>query len=337
MWTDLWPDRDVEQIPIGSITNGVHLATWVAQPIASLYARHVGEDWTDALDSFHWRGVDDIPDQDLWAARSGQRRQLIELLRQRLHQGRGRTRYIDGDGLDPDALTIVFARRFATYKRATLLLSDPARLAALVGGERPVQFVFAGKAHPADEQGKALLRQIALYAERPELEGRFLFLEEYDVELARSLVQGADIWLNVPLKPREASGTSGMKAAANGALNLSIADGWWAEAWHDHNRLPDPVGWNVDAGTVPDEVRNHADAELVYRILEQDAVPLYYDRDAAGRPHGWLGRVRAAMRQLPPFFNTHRMVREYVRDSYMAAAGRPAISAAKVDVERTGA
>jgi starch phosphorylase len=328
MWADLWPDRGVDQIPIQSITNGVHLATWVAQPTAALYARYVGDNWTDTLDSFHWRGVDDIPDADLWAARGGQRSTLIDVVRKRLFQGRGRTRNIEGDGLDPAALTVVFARRFATYKRATLLLSDPDRLAALVRGKRPVQFIFAGKAHPADEQGKALLRQIVDFAERPELEGRFVFLEEYDVELARALVQGADIWLNVPLKPREASGTSGMKAAANGALNLSIADGWWAEAWHDHNRLPDPVGWDVDAGAVSDEQHNQADAELVYRILERDAVPLYYDRDGEGRPPRWLGRVRATMRQLPPFFNTHRMVQEYVRESYMSVAGRAAVASA---------
>jgi len=328
MWADMWPDRGVEQVPIHSITNGVHLATWVAPPMASLYERHVGEDWTDALDSFHWRGAEDIPDADLWSARRAQRAAMIDVLRHRVFLGRGRSRLLLGEALDPDVLTIVFARRFATYKRATLLLSQPDRLAALVAGDRPVQFVFAGKAHPADEHGKALLRQIVESTERPELQGRFVFLEEYDVELARSLVQGADVWLNVPLRPREASGTSGMKAAANGALNLSIADGWWAEAWRDHNRQSDTVGWIVDAGMVSDEHRNEADAAEVFRILEQEVVTLFHERDAEGRPHGWLSRVRAAMRQLPPFFNTHRMVRDYVLESYLPASSRSVLAPA---------
>ena len=327
MWADLWPDRDEAHVPIRAITNGVHLSTWTAPPVAALYERHVGEEWAEVSDEFHWRGVDDIPDLDLWSAREKQRARLIDVVRHRIFEGRGRTRPYDGDGLDPNALTVVFARRFATYKRATLLLSQRDRLRALIDGPRPVQFVFAGKAHPADRYGQALLREIVLAAEDADFAGRFIFLEEYDVELARALVQGADVWLNVPLRPREASGTSGMKAAANGALNLSISDGWWAEAWRDHNRLADPVGWVIDPRDVSDAERDRADADAVFGLLENDVVPLFGDRDETGRPAAWLRRVRATMRQLTPFFSTHRMVRDYVEESYLPAARQRRVDA----------
>lgn len=322
MWADLWPDREAADVPIAAITNGVHMATWVAPETAALYTAHVGESWTEAADRFHWRGMDEAPDEALWTARTAQRHRLVDVMRRRLFEGRGRTRPVEGEDLDPEALTIVFARRFATYKRATLLLRDIGRLESLVNGPRPVQFVFAGKAHPRDQHGQDFLRRIALAAERTALRGRFVFLEEYDVHLARALVQGADVWLNVPTRPREASGTSGMKAAANGALNLSIADGWWAEAWTEHNELADPIGWVVgDDGPADDEV----DAESLMTLLESEVVPLFHERDAAGRPAAWLRRVRATMRQVPPFFSTHRMVQDYVRESYLPAAGSLAL------------
>ncbi len=329
MWAELWPELAEKDVPIGAITNGVHLPTWVAAPTAALYERYVGEKWAETFDPFHWRGIDDIPDEPLWQARTAQRRRLIEVVRGRLLASRGRTRPFAGESLDENALTLVFARRFATYKRATLLLSQTDRLLRLLNGERPVQVVFAGKAHPRDEFGKALLREIALFAERAENAGRFVFLEDYDVELAHALVQGADIWLNVPVRPREASGTSGMKAAANGALNVSIADGWWAEAWLEHNRQHDPVGWTVhtDETHANDSERDRADAETLFGVLETEVVPLFAERTDNGLPSAWLRRVRSCLRQLPPFFNTHRMVQQYVDEAYMAAAASVPTSA----------
>jgi starch phosphorylase len=225
--------------------------------------------------------------------------------------------------LDPDALTIVFARRFATYKRAWLLLSDPDRLLRLLHGSRPVQFVFAGKAHPRDLPGQEVLRRVASFAMLPETRARFVFLENYDVGLARTLVQGADVWLNVPRRPHEASGTSGMKAAANGALNLSILDGWWAEAWTDHNRMAEPIGWAVEGESPAGSdtaTRDRADAEALYTLLEQDVVPLFHERGADGLPARWIERIRATLRQVAPYFSTHRMVREYVEELYLPGA-----------------
>jgi glycogen phosphorylase len=235
-----------------------------------------------------------------------------------------------GSARTGSALTIVFARRFATYKRATLLLSQPQRLLRLLNdSQRPVQFIFAGKAHPKDIPGQALLREIVQFARTADVRNRFLFLEGYDVELARYLVQGADVWLNVPLRPYEASGTSGMKNAANGGLNLSIPDGWWAEAWSEHNRLPEPIGWNIDAGHAdtlelngPEAGRadrDRADANALFDLLENEVVPLFYER-TKGISKGWSGRVRSAIRQCGGYFNTHRMVLEYVEITYQPAA-----------------
>jgi glycogen phosphorylase len=219
--------------------------------------------------------------------------------------------------LDPDALTIVFARRFATYKRATLLLSDPQRLARLLHNNN-VQFVFAGKAHPKDEPGKELLRHIFNFGVSSGLRDRFLFIEDYEVALARYLVSGADVWLNVPRKPYEASGTSGMKAAANGALNLSIPDGWWAEAWEEHNNLDHPIGWSIDAPHLGGG-QDQADANRLYGLLENEVVPLFFKRDSAGIPRGWCERVKSSILQNVPFFNTHRMVGDYAAQSYAGA------------------
>ncbi len=337
MWGVVWPDAEPDDVPIGHITNGVHLPTWVADPTADLYTRYIGERWSDATDEMQWHRANHIPREELWATRRAQRARLVADVRLALAaqiSRRGGDPSWAAGALDPDALTIVFARRFATYKRAALLLSDEARIAKLLTGRRPVQFVFAGKAHPRDEPGKSVLQRIHHFAGRPELRGRFVFLEGYDLALARTLVQGADVWLNVPVRPYEASGTSGMKAMANGALNLSIPDGWWAEAWAEHNRLNDPVGWSIEpdgspseadlpdhhaGGTDPDRATlDRRDADALYNLIENDVLPLFYERDDGGIPIGWLERMRAAIRQLVPFFNTHRMVAEYVDTAYLA-------------------
>jgi glycogen phosphorylase len=328
MWQGVWPDTAVEDVPIGHITNGVHLPTWVGAPLGLLYAERVGPSWQDDAAEMHWHRAAHIPLDELRTARTAQRRLMVEHVREYLGievRRRGEDYEWTRAALDPDALTIVFARRFATYKRATLLLSQPGRLERLLRDRRrPVQFIFAGKAHPKDVPGQALLREIAQFGRRPEFRDRFMFLEGYDVQLARHLVQGADVWLNVPLRPYEASGTSGMKAAANGGLNLSIPDGWWAEAWDEHNRLADPIGWTIEAGEQVVDLdgpeagradRDRVDADRLFELLETEVVPLFYDDPAA-----WAARARSAIRQCGGFFNTHRMVREYVELAYLPAA-----------------
>ncbi|HSJ06384.1 MAG TPA: alpha-glucan family phosphorylase [Longimicrobiales bacterium] len=339
MWQSVWPDLEPANVPIRHITNGVHLPTWVGPAMAELYRDRIGSYWQDDADEMHWHRSAHIPVADLWRARTAQRAAMVEHVRECMAaeaRRRGEECEWTRSALDPEALTIVFARRFATYKRATLLLSQPERLARLLtDADRPVQFIFAGKAHPKDIPGQALLREIVLMTRRSEFRDRFVFLEGYDVRIARSLVQGADVWLNVPLRPYEASGTSGMKAAANGGLNLSIPDGWWAEAWEEHNRLPEPIGWSIEAGEPADSLdldgpeagrreRDRADADALFRILEDDVVPLFHDR-SDGVPGAWALRMRSAIRQCAGFFNTHRMVREYVELAYMpaAAAARP--------------
>ena len=321
MWKDLWPGRDEDDVPIGHITNGVHLPTWVSDEIADLYARWLGPEWRDEIDELRWQRAAHIPLPELWQARRARKQALVAEVRRRLRDQalrRGDDPSWVDEALDPDLLTIVFARRFATYKRASLLLLNTPRLERLLRTGR-IQFVFAGKAHPRDEPGKEMLRQIFAFAQRPEFRTRFVFLEGYDIELARALVSGTDVWLNVPRRPHEASGTSGMKAAANGVLNLSIPDGWWAEAWADHNRLSDPVGWSIEGRAHHPDGLDRADAEALMTLLESDVVPLFYQREGDDLPAHWLARSRAAMRQLAPFFSTHRMVRDYTDLMYLPA------------------
>jgi starch phosphorylase len=321
MWQELWPEVDEKDVPIGHITNGVHLPTWVSDDVADLYARWLGEEWRDEIDELRWQRAAHIPLAELWDVRRSRKMALVTEVRRRLREQalrRGEDPTWTEDALDPELLTVVFARRFATYKRASLLLTDPARLERLLRAGR-IQFVFAGKAHPRDEPGKEMLRQIFTFAARPEFRTRFVFLEGYDVELSRALVSGADIWLNVPRRPHEASGTSGMKAAANGVLNMSILDGWWAEAWSEHNRLPDPIGWAVEGRPHHPDGQDRADAEALYALLEVDALPTYYDRNGDDLPARWLARARAAMRQLAPEYSTHRMVRDYTDQMYIPA------------------
>jgi glycogen phosphorylase len=334
MWQEVWPHVAENDVPIGHITNGVHLPTWVGPHVAQLYRDRIGSDWHSDGDEMHWHRAAHIPLDELWRARTAQRGSMIRHVRSCLAteaRRRGEDAAWTASALNPDALTIVFARRFATYKRATLLLSQPERLMKLLRDtKRPIQFIFAGKAHPKDVPGQALLRQIARFGRMPEFRDRFLFLEGYDVALARHLVQGADVWLNVPLRPYEASGTSGMKSAANGGLNLSIPDGWWAEAWEEHNRLPEPIGWTIAAGEQARTVdldgpeagrveRDRMDTEALFALLEDEVVPLFYAR-RAGISRGWAERMRSAIRQCGGFFNTHRMVREYTEAAYLPAA-----------------
>jgi glycogen phosphorylase len=342
MWQSVWPALAEEQVPIAHITNGVHLPTWVGVEVGALLEDRIGPQWHDDADEQHWHRAAHIPLDELCAARDAQRAALVGHVRAHMAVEalrRGEDRGWTATALDPHALTIVFARRFATYKRATLLLSQPERLARLLRDrDRPIQFVFAGKAHPKDVPGQALLREIVQFSRRPEFRDRFVFLEGYDVHLARHLVQGADVWLNVPLRPYEASGTSGMKSAANGGLNLSIPDGWWAEAWDEHNLLPaEPIGWVIDGGEQALTLdldgpeagraeRDRADADALFALLEDDVLPLFYDR-TDGRAEAWAARARAALRQCGGFFNTNRMVREYVELTYLAAAGAPSARA----------
>lgn len=341
MFADLWPGIGQEETPVGHITNGVHGATWVSAEVDGLLGSAVGKGWQwESADA--WRGVEGIGDDELWQARHASKERLVEQVRERLvasliSQGRSPSdvAWVD-DALDPDALTICFARRFATYKRATLLLSQPDRLRRLLGdADRPVQFVFAGKSHPADDQGKELIRQVVAFSHDPEVRARFVFVEDYDMALARALVQGADVWLNTPVRPMEASGTSGMKAVLNGGLHCSVLDGWWAECFLS-GREPDaeggPNGWAISSAEAVEDPERRAEIEAnsLFELLETQVVPLYHDRPAPGAASpGWAGRVKESLRTLGPYVSAHRMVRDYVTDLYLPGAARAAELAAE--------
>ena len=317
MWSGVWAGLAEEDVPIRHITNGVHLSTWVSSTMAELYERYLGPDWSEAVSRAQFADVEKIPLEELWIARNEQRAQLVQHARKVIaaqRTRRGESAIGVERMLDPNALTIVFARRFATYKRATLLLSDPARLSRLLKHNN-VQFIFAGKAHPKDEPGKELLRQIYQFGVTHNLQDKFVFLEDYEVALARYLVSGADVWLNVPRKPYEASGTSGMKAAANGALNLSIPDGWWAEAWDEHNERDHKIGWSIDVEHVG-EGQDQADAKRLYALLETEVVPRFFQRNGGGVPTDWCEQIKSSIMQNVPFFNTHRMVADYTNLAY---------------------
>lgn len=325
MYKAIWPELPDHEIPIGSVTNGVHIASWVSAEHGELYTRYLGPRWAEAPDDVAlWKRVSDIPDLELWQVHEHRRHRLVKLCRARLRataerRGRGADELTQADEvLDPRALTIGFARRFATYKRATLLFSDLSRVKRLLNDPaRPVQLVFAGKAHPQDKGGKELIRSIVHSSRDPELIGKVIFLEDYDMHVARALVSGVDVWLNTPRRPHEASGTSGMKAAANGALNVSVLDGWWDEARARHGW---DVGWAIGNGNDYDDATGDAlEAEDLYDLLEREVVPLFYDRDSSGIPRGWVKRMKAAVGKLVPDFNTARMVREYAEKYYVNA------------------
>ncbi len=326
LWANVWPGLPVDEVPIGHITNGIHTRTFLSHDMAAVYDRYLGPDWQEKpADMTVWKAVDTIPDTELWRTHEQRRERLVVFARrhfrqQLLKRGAGASELAIADEiLDPEALTIGFARRFATYKRANLILADPDRLAKLLGNpSRPVQIVFAGKAHPRDNPGKDLIRQIVHAARKEPFSRSLVFLEDYDINVARYLVQGVDVWLNTPLRPMEASGTSGMKAAANGALNLSIPDGWWAEGYeHD-------VGWAIGSGENYDdlEYQNKVESQALYDLLEKEVVPLFYERGADKLPHGWIKKMKRTMSKLAPVYNTNRMVRQYAERFYVNAAAR---------------
>jgi starch phosphorylase len=325
MWQPLYPGAMEEHVPIGHITNGVHVLTWLAPQMKELYDRHLGIDWpTRQRLPETWKGIDTIEDAELWETQQVLKARLIDFVRRRLvKQAREREEGAEAEAraaqaLDLDVLTIGFARRFATYKRASLILRDADRLAEIIhSADQPIQFVFAGKAHPEDQYGKELIHRIVAMAREPRFQGRIVFVENYDINIARHLVQGVDIWLNNPRRPQEASGTSGQKVLLNGGLNLSVLDGWWAEAYDSANGFAIGRGRTHSDVAVQDE-RDHRD---LIEVLTQQVIPLYYTRDSDGLPHAWIARQKAAMRSLGWRFNADRMVVDYVEKSYLPAAG----------------
>jgi starch phosphorylase len=324
MWQYLYPKLKVDDVPITHITNGIHTPTWLARRMRHLYNRYMGEEWIENIDDpAVWERVNEIPDKHLWIIRRHLKRKLAHFVRERARSQwlKGGTHPVQvvasGVLLDPYALTIGFARRFAPYKRANLILRDVDRLLKIVNNaSMPVQIIFAGKAHPDHEAGKLLIQEVYRTVKRAETAGRLVFLEDYDMELARYLLQGVDVWLNTPLRPNEASGTSGQKAALNGVLNFSIYDGWWREGYNGLN------GWAIgkDEEVTNPEQQDAADAESLYNVLENEIVPLYYTvRSSDSLPGEWIARVKESIRTLAPQFSTRRMVREYVERMYVPA------------------
>ena len=321
MWAPIWPEAAPHERPVHALTNGIHVGTWVAYRLGLVFDRYLGADWRDQRDDALWDRVLDIPDAELWEVRQELRRYLFDFIRERARQlwtgervGAGRV-LAAGTLLDPNALTIGFARRFTEYKRPELIFTDPARLGRILNApKRPVQLVFAGKAHPADDGGKHHLQHVYQRALDAAFGGRVAFVDDYDLHVAHFLVQGCDVWLNNPRKPLEASGTSGMKAALNGVPHLSIGDGWWAEGYSGDN------GWLIDGGEHPDQAATDAaDADALYTLLERDVVPAFYDRDRDDLPRRWIPIMREAIRTVAPRFTTRRMVKEYVEQMYAPA------------------
>jgi starch phosphorylase len=326
MWRPMWPDTPADQIPVRSITNGVHVPTWMAGPVFALLDDHFGPGWLDHVDEAElWERLNDIPDADVWQMRQALRKDLFSFIRERMRsrfarEHVGQSRIVAGGAmLDPEALTLGYARRFTAYKRPEMIFHDPERLARILNKvDQPVQIVFAGKAHPADEPAKHHLQRVFKHALDPKFGGRLAFIDDYDMHVAHYLVQGCDVWLNNPRKPLEASGTSGMKASLNGVPHLSIGDGWWAEGFNGRN------GWLIESAANPDDhaATDAADASALYELLENEVVPAFYDRDRGGRglPRRWLAIVREAMRSNVPRFSTRRMVKQYVTEMYGPAS-----------------
>jgi starch phosphorylase len=321
MWRHLFPDG--AEAPVGYVTNGVHTASWVGPEMRTFYTQHVDPAWEQKLlEPDAWQKVREAPDAALWSAHRAQKERLIRFVRERVRVQSARHGLSPDDLrqvealLDPHALTIGFARRFATYKRAFLIMSDLDRLRAIVSDPaRPVQFLFAGKAHPADREGQEVVRRLFLLT-HGEFRGKLVFLEDYDIEVGRALVQGCDVWLNTPRRPQEASGTSGQKVPVNGGINLSILDGWWVEGFRGDN------GWAIGDGSInPDTAaQDRADAESLYRVLEAEVVPRFFARDEAGLPHEWIRTMKASIESVVAPFSAHRMVRDYLVGSYLPAA-----------------
>ncbi len=321
MWKNTWPELPEEQLPLTSITNGVHTRTWMSGQMASLLIRYLGTRWLEDLTDHNvWRRVTRIPDAELWRTRQTTRERLVDFARHRLKAqlkqvgATAKEIAVASEVLDPEILTIGFARRFATYKRGTLLLSDLDRLSRILNNpEMPVQIIFAGKAHPHDQEGKELIRQIVQVSNQERFRHRIVFIEDYDMEVARYLVQGVDVWLNTPRRPMEASGTSGMKVAFNAGLNLSILDGWWCEGYQGNN------GWAIGKGEVYGdlEYQNQVESRALYDLLEKEVVPLFYDCGTDGVPRSWVATMKASLQSLCPVFSTDRMVGEYTQLSYI--------------------
>ncbi|MBI4585200.1 MAG: alpha-glucan family phosphorylase [Planctomycetes bacterium] len=324
MWKRVWPGIPDWEIPISHITNGIHAQSWMSDEFARLYERHIGPRFLDEpVNQRIWKRVVDIPDNELWRAKERLRERLVSYVRERVRRQIKRfgvyQRKIASaeEVLDPDILTIGFARRFATYKRATLILRDLPRLKRLLlDRERPLQLIYAGKAHPNDHPGKELIRQIAQLTKDDELRHRVVFIEDYDLDVARHLVQGVDVWLNNPQRPLEASGTSGMKVTVNGGLNLSILDGWWCEGYQGDN------GWAIGSGEeyTDREYMDQIESTILYELLEKEIVPLFYKRGPDGLPREWIQIMKNSIRSCCPAFNTNRMVEEYAEKIYLPAA-----------------
>jgi len=326
MWSILYPQKSVDEVPITHITNGVHARTWTAPLMSDLYRKYLGEDWSTRLaDAQTWAKVDQIPDEELWWRHQVLKERLIAYTRDQLkhaRQDRGEdpaTVHEVDQLLDPRALTIGFARRFSSYKRGNLLLHDAQRAVRIFSNtEHPVQILFAGKAHPADEEGKRIIQRLIEWCSSSGIKHRIAFIENYDMYMARKLVQGVDVWLNNPRRPLEASGTSGQKVCFNGGINCSVLDGWWSEGYQVK---PDGKGFNgwaigEDAHTSNQELQDKIDSDSLYRLLESEIVPLYYDQDANGIPHGWIQMMKASIKTNAPAFNTDRMIADYVTQIY---------------------
>ena len=324
MWAHIWPGLPVEEVPISHVTNGVHIPTFLSKEFTNLFDRYLGPEWyLGSQRPDNMRRIEEIYNEELWRAHELNRSRLVRTCREQLvkqYQRRNASRSVleaVEKALDPDALTIVFSRRFATYKRAFLLILDPPRLEAIINhAKQPVQFIFAGKAHPRDNEGKDLIRQLFQFANRPTVRDRFVFLEDYDMHLARHLLQGADVWLNTPRRPFEACGTSGMKAAINGALNFSILDGWWCEGYREE------VGWGIGNG---EEYEDHAyqdavESQALYNILENEVVPCFYDRKSGDVPAYWVAKMKASMKMAMEKFCSLRMITDYAQKFYGPAA-----------------
>ncbi len=336
MWTVLYPERSEDKVPIGYITNGVHASTWTAALIKDLYTEYLGEDWeTKAVDPDVWAKADQIPDAELWHRHQVLKERLVAHTRSKLkraREGRGESwesiQAVD-HVLDPTILTIGFARRFSPYKRGDLLLRDADRaLKIFANSDRPIQIIFSGKAHPADEEGKRIIQRLLEWCKQPGIWNRVALIEDYDMYTARKLVQGVDVWLNNPRRPLEASGTSGQKVCFNGGLNCSVLDGWWCEGYQADANGKGLNGWAIgqDAHTSDQKLQDEIDSQALYSLLENEVAPLYYDQDESGVPHGWVKMMKASIKTNCPAFNTHRMIADYVTQVYapgsVAGVGR---------------
>jgi starch phosphorylase len=325
MWAHLWPWRVEEEIPIGHITNGVHVQSWLAWQMKQLYDRHFPVGWIDTMGEPEvWQHIRHVDPGELWETHNTLKSLMLAFVRRRISRQCRRRGESDEvveaarNVLNQHTLTIGFARRFATYKRAHLILADPDRLERILNDpERPVQLVFAGKAHPKDEPGKQLIKHIANLQNDPRFANRLVFVEDYDINVCRHLIQGVDVWLNNPRRPLEASGTSGQKVVLNGGLNFSILDGWWAEAYDGRN------GFAIGKGTshVSDEITDRRDGESLYETLEQQVIPIFYDRDVDGLPRRWVQMMMNSISSLAWRFSAHRMVMDYTMSAYLPAAG----------------